>query len=391
MNNQGLTFRDLRNAILFAALVFLVMVFIRDIVEVLLTFTIAALLIISLSPFVTWLQRHKIPRAIGTLIVILTLFGIIFGITYLVAPAIVAQVRELITDIPRLSAKFAAWSASLSNRFPFMHRLMPQGLTLSTISGYVRPFLGGIAQVTSTTIYLVASLVVILITTIYSLINPQPLVDGFLNAINPQYKDRMATAGQRLAIPVWAWAKGTVFAMVSIFALSWLALWLIGFKQALLFAIIAGVMELVPIVGPIVSAIPPILAALVTEPILVLYVVVAFTVIQQFENHILIPMVMSRQVRLHPVTVIFWVLVMGALFGLIGIFIATPTAVTAGVLYDELYLCEYRKKCNEIPTGKAEEQEENERIKAEAERKAREQMEKRAHTDEDKGESPPVA
>lgn len=390
MNNQGLTFRDLRNAILFAALIFLVMIFIRDIVEVLLTLTIAALLVVSLSPFVTWLQRHKIPRALGTVMVIITLLGIIFGIIYLVTPAMIAQVRELITDIPTLSAKLSKWSASLVKRFPFMHNILPDGVTFSSIGNYIRPFLGGIAQITSRTIYVIAALVVILVTTIYSLINPQPLVDGFLNTVNPEYKDRMATAGQRLAIQIWAWAKGTVFAMVSIFALSWLALWLIGFKQALLFAVIAGFMELIPIVGPIVSAIPPIMAGLVINPILVIYVVIAFVLIQQFENHVLIPMVMSRQVRLHPVTVIFWVLVMGALFGLVGVFIATPTAVTAGVLYDELYLCEYRKKCSEIPIGKAEEEEENKRIKEEAERKAREQMERRAHTGDDEGENPPV-
>ncbi len=139
--------------------------------------------------------------------------------------------------------------------------------------------------------------------------------------------------------------------------LTWLALFLLGIKQAFLFGVIAGLLEIVPIIGPMSGGVLPTVVALAMSPVLALWVVGAFIVIQQIENHVLIPMVMSRQVRLHPVTVIFWVFVMGGLYGLIGVFLATPAGVTAGVLYEEFYLHELSDGCEETPVQKSEEDE----------------------------------
>ncbi|MCE5323780.1 AI-2E family transporter [bacterium] len=346
MGAQGLTFKDLRNAILFAAFIYLVVVFINDIVDVLLVLSITALLVVSLDPFVTWLEKHKIPRSAGTAIVILTLLGTIAGLTYLIAPVAGRQLSELAADFPDLLEKIRRWFAYYSEHFPTFAKLAPK-LNVGTLLQFIKPFIGGISRATGSGILAIAAAVVILVTTIYSLINPKPLVDGFLSILDDEGKTRATAACRLLAIQIRAWARGTLFAMFVIFALTWFALTVLGFKQALLFAVIAGILEIVPVIGPILSAVPPILVALVINPVLVLWVIGSFILIQQFENHVLIPLVMSRQVQLHPVTVIFWVLVMGALFGLIGIFIATPTAVMAGILYDELYLCEYRGICRE--------------------------------------------
>ncbi|MEN6355710.1 MAG: AI-2E family transporter [Armatimonadota bacterium] len=346
MGAQGLTFKDLRNAILFAAFIYLVVIFIKDIVDVILVLSITGLLVVSLDPFVTWLENRKIPRSAGTAIVIIALLGIVIGLTYLIAPVAGRQFTQLAGDLPTLLEKISRWFASYSERCPTLARLAPE-FNPSTLLQFAKPFLGGIGRATGSGILAVAAAIVILVTTVYSLINPKPLIEGFLNTLDADGRARAATAGRRLAVQIRAWARGTIFAMFVIFALTWFALSVLGFKQALLFAVIAGILEIVPVIGPILSAVPPVLVALVTDPVLALWVVGSFIVIQQFENHVLIPIVMSRQVQLHPVTVIFWVLVMGALFGLIGIFIATPTAVSAGILYDELYLCEYRGICRE--------------------------------------------
>ncbi|MHB9036263.1 MAG: AI-2E family transporter [Armatimonadota bacterium] len=344
MTSQGLTFRDLRNAILFAALLFLIVVFINDIVDVILVFSITALLVVSLSPFVTWLDRHRIPRAAGTAIVILALLASLGALVYFIAPVTGKQLTQLARDLPALSEKVGVWIAHLAKRYPGLARLIPQ-FDIGTLQQFSRPLIGGISQATSSGILAIAAALVVFVTTIYTLINPKPLVDGFLNALDTSQHARAQAAGERLAVQIRAWARGTIFAMFVIFAMTWVALSLLGFEQALLFAVIAGLLEIVPVIGPILSAVPPIIVALITNPVLVLWVIGSFIFIQQFENHVLIPLVMSRQVRLHPVTVIFFVLVMGGLFGLIGIFLATPTAVSAGVLYEELYLCEYRGKC----------------------------------------------
>lgn len=353
MSSQGLTFKDLRNAILFAAFIYLVVVFINDIVDVILIFSITALLVVSLNPFVTWLEKHRIPRAVGTAIVVISLVSLIAALIYFFAPISARQVSELANELPDLISKLSNWFIKISRQYPALGSF-GEHLNLSSVQQFLKPFIGGIGQVTSSGIYAIASIIVILVTTIYSLINPKPLIDGFVNALDPKRRPRALAAGERLSSQIKAWARGTIYAMLTIFVLTWAALYLLGFKQALLFAVIAGTLEIVPVIGPILSAIPPLIVALVKNPVLALWVIGSFVLIQQFENHVLIPLVMSRQVRLHPVTVIFWVLVMGALFGLVGIFLATPAGVTAGILYDELYLCEYRKMCQE-PTEKEEE------------------------------------
>lgn len=341
-DNSGLTFRDLRNAILFAAFVFLIIVFIRDIADVVLLFAIIALLVITLDPIVTWLSYHKIPRWLGTLMLVFTFIGLVILMMSFVVPIAIAQITSLVKATPLLIDKVNSWV----NKFPTLARFT-QHLDLSTIWRLFSPYVSGISAFTTGIAYLLTAAVAIFITTVYSLINPKPLADGLLSIFNAQYEPRILRASERLAIQIRAWAHGTIYAMIIIFVLSYIALLLIGIKQAFLFAIIAGTLEIIPVLGPILGGILPTIVALSINPILALWVVGSFTFIQQFENHILIPMVMSKQVSLHPVTVIIAVFVMGALYGIIGVFLATPVAVTVGVLYDELYLCEYRKKCDE--------------------------------------------
>jgi putative permease len=350
VQSDGLTFRDLRNAILFAALVYAAIAFARHVTNILLVLSIAILIVVVLSPTVTWLSRRGIPRWAGALAIVLGFLGLAGLAGYLITPVVVVQATQLAAELPALFSKLETFLARLFASASGLSGSAPK-LDLQTITQISRPLLGGLAQITTGTAQILVGAVVVFITTIYTLISPGPLVNGFLGSLRAEDRPRAAAAGERVALQIHAWAKGTAIAMAAIFALTWPVLSLLGFKQALLFAAIAGVLELVPVIGPIASAVPPVLVALVTEPIRALWVIAAFVVIQQVESHLLIPIVMSRQVNLHPVTVLFWVLVMGTLFGIIGVFIATPTAVVAGVLYDELYLREYRRGCDQEPGG----------------------------------------
>ncbi len=352
---RGLTFRDLRNAILFATLIFLIVIFVHDVVNVILLFSIVLLIVMVLSPIVTWINHLKLPRWLGgknvprwagTLAVTILFLGFLGLFFYYVGPTATRQFGQFVAMAPRLITTLNDWIANISSRFGVSSA---PAINISTLAAFVEPLVGGVATLTTTLIDIIAGAVAIFITTIYALINPRPLVNGFLNAINPEYRERAAAAGQVVGIQVLAWAKGTAFAMFTIFVLSYVALLLLGIPQALLFAVIAGVLEIIPVIGPILGGALPTLTALAIDPIRALWVVLVFIAIQQFENHVLIPLVMSRQVRLHPVTVIVFVFVMGVLYGIVGIFLATPTAVVAAVLYEELYLCEYRKRCRESP------------------------------------------
>ena len=115
-----------------------------------------------------------------------------------------------------------------------------------------------------------------------------------------------------------------------------LGLWIMGVPYFYVLALIAGVGELIPIVGPLLAAIPAIAVALSVSPVLAVGVAIFFFVQQQVENHVLVPRVMSRQVGISPVVVIMALLIGGSLLGLVGAILAVPTAAILQVLLQEL-------------------------------------------------------
>jgi predicted PurR-regulated permease PerM len=119
---------------------------------------------------------------------------------------------------------------------------------------------------------------------------------------------------------------------------TWIGLMLLGVPFALVFGVIAGIGELLPNLGPLLSSIPPILVALAVDPKLALWVALLFLVVQQLENNLIVPLVMARTLDLHPLSVIFMVLAMGTIFGVVGAIIAVPITVIIKTLYEELYL-----------------------------------------------------
>jgi len=129
--------------------------------------------------------------------------------------------------------------------------------------------------------------------------------------------------------------------------MSGLGLWALGVKNALLFAIIAGIGESIPTIGPILSAIPPFLVVFADDPAKAMWILILFFFIQQLENNLLVPRIMASQLRLHPVSVLFCVIAMGALLGPLGILLATPICALVKVVYSEVYAARNTRKVSD--------------------------------------------
>ena len=132
------------------------------------------------------------------------------------------------------------------------------------------------------------------------------------------------------------WFRGQLFLSLVIGVLSFIGLSILGISYALPLAVIAGVMEVIPVIGPIISAIPPILIALTISPILGLGVAIMYFVIQQLENHLLVPQVMKRAVGLNPLVVILTIAVGSRLLGFAGALLAVPIAVVIQIVATEI-------------------------------------------------------
>jgi predicted PurR-regulated permease PerM len=179
-------------------------------------------------------------------------------------------------------------------------------------------------------------LITMLILTFYILIEADSLRNTMLRLFSAGDRARAAAASRDITVKVSAWLTGQLLLGAIIGASSAVGLWLLGIPFFYVLALISGIGELIPVVGPILSAIPAIAIASTVSLKKILLVILFFILQQQFENHVLVPKVMQRQVGVSPVTVIVALLVGGKLLGILGAILAVPTAAILQVVFTEL-------------------------------------------------------
>ncbi len=179
---------------------------------------------------------------------------------------------------------------------------------------------------------------VVLIAMVYIVIRPEPWVEGFVSLFPAGWRPRTREVLWELYQTVQRWFIGQLAAMTFIGVFWAISLSVIGVPFALLLGIFSGLISFIPYLGATISVVLPVLLALISEPFTVVYVILAFVIIQQIEGNILQPVLMSRAVDLHPALVIFAILTMGTLFGIVGVFVAVPLVAVVQVLVRELWV-----------------------------------------------------
>jgi predicted PurR-regulated permease PerM len=172
----------------------------------------------------------------------------------------------------------------------------------------------------------------------FTLMNPRPILGGMFSLIPERHHGRALVIMQRISNFAPNWAGTTLLGMVTIGLLVFLIMWpIFGFKDAVLLGLIAGIMEAVPYLGPTLSAVPALLFALGIGGMTPLWVLIAYIAVQALENNVILPFLMARGMKLHPVAVIFSMLLSVAVFGVLGVLIAAPLVAIVDILHDELY------------------------------------------------------
>jgi predicted PurR-regulated permease PerM len=170
----------------------------------------------------------------------------------------------------------------------------------------------------------------------YLLVEGESLFAGFARLFPHSRRGEVTRAGREISSKVSAWMIGQLILAATIGISSAIGLYLLGVPYFYVLGVVSAVGELIPVVGPILSAIPAIAAALTVSPQTVLWVMIFFLVQQQAENHLLVPKIMQRQVGVSPVVVISALLIGGSLLGIVGAVLAIPTAAIVQVLAQAL-------------------------------------------------------
>jgi len=314
--------------------------FVYRISGVVLAFLLTILLSIILSAPVNYLARRGWPRTWGVIAVIAAIGGLFWLLGLALVPAVETQSREFAKAFPMILDE----ALVLANQAQSFFGLGTQiGLNPESFSKLGREVLTGSTVSTAAGVGLTAATVVslaavVFISTIYLVIRPEPWVNGFVSLFPAGWRQRTREVLQTLYQTVQRWFLGQLAAMTFIAVFWAISLSLIGVPFALLIGIFSGLISFIPYVGALISVVVPVLLALISDPFSAVWVIVAFIIIQQIEGNLLQPIVMSRAVDLHPALVVFAILVMGTLFGIVGVFLAVPLVAAVQVLVRELWV-----------------------------------------------------
>ncbi len=191
-----------------------------------------------------------------------------------------------------------------------------------------------------------AQILVVLVTVffgvIFMLMNPRPIFGLMFAMVPERHHGQALVIMQRIGRFVPVWAGATLVGMVTIGVLVFLLMWpIFGFMDALVLGLVAGLMEIIPFLGPIISTVPAILLALGKGGMTPLWVLIAYLAVQGLENNMIIPFIMARGLKLHPLAVIFSMLLCVAAFGVLGVLVAAPLVAIVSIIHAELYRKHY--------------------------------------------------
>lgn len=208
----------------------------------------------------------------------------------------------------------------------------------SDMSGMFSGVLGSFTAIAFNGAQMMVVMVTVFFGVTFTLMNPHPIVGAMFSLVPERHHDQTLIIMQRISKVVPSWGGATLVGMMAIGLLVFLFMWLIlGFKDGLILGLIAGVMAAIPFLGPILSAVPALLLSLGEGGMTPLWVLLAYVAIQALEGNVIQPFVMARGMRLHPVTVIFSMLLCVGAFGVMGVLVASPLVAIVNILHDELY------------------------------------------------------
>ncbi|KKQ52248.1 hypothetical protein A2865_02250 [Candidatus Woesebacteria bacterium RIFCSPHIGHO2_01_FULL_39_17] len=307
--------------VLFLAFLWL-LYYIRDII---LQLYLALLITAILNPFVVKFSRYKIPRTVSIIVAyVILLSGIGFSVAAIVPP-LVEQTSSFINNLPRFLEN-VGFSVVISDRI--IQQLITQ---LGSLPAQI-------AKLTLSLFSNVLGVVAVLVFAFYLLSEREKLEEQLANFIGESKKDRFVKVMNTLEVRLGSWAIGQITLMFVVGLTTYIGLRLLGLPFALPLAILAGILEIVPYIGPILAAVPAVLIGFGISPILGFATAALAFLVQQMENYIFVPQIMRKSTGVNPVITLLALALGFRLAGFIGILIAVPVYLTIQVFAKEYLL-----------------------------------------------------
>lgn len=298
----------------FVAALFLIVLglFIIQIKTILIIFFLSYILMAAIHPSVAFLEHRKWPRILSVSVIYLIIIAVILLLIVPIMPFFVSQVQNLILNFPIYFEK-AAQTFGLHIQYSNFN---PSGSfeNLST----------NIILITSTVFGGIVSFFTIIVISFYLVLYHDRFEKLIIHMFPKDSREKTQVVFNDIENSLGKWVRGQLVLSLSVGLITWAFLELIGVNYAIPLAFITGILEIVPMIGPILGAIPAIIVALTISPSLAIATAAGYLVIQTIENNVLVPKIMQSAVGLNPVITIIAILVGGTLLGIWGALIAVP-------------------------------------------------------------------
>lgn len=308
-----------------------------QLVDLILLVIVTIIIALPLAAGATQLRRLGVPRPLGAILCLLVGLGAVSAVIAFVVPPFIDQVVAFVKQLPQTVTHF---EHALNHAF---------GLKPGTVANGVQKFadrytqhpgklLGPLSQIGLSVATGIGALVVVLISALYAAINPAPLVRGLIRLFPPEERPHVLTVLDRIRKAWLGWLRGMALDMVVLGGLLFAGMKIIGLEFAVGFAVFSALLTVIPNYGSVISAVPPIVFGLSQSFHEGLLVAVVYIVVNQIEGNIALPLIMGRQVSMHPAVVAIGVLIAGAVFGALGLVLSVPLISLTLIVVDEFWV-----------------------------------------------------
>ena len=298
---------------------------------------LALVVVYLLNPLVNRLERRGLKRGLGVAIIFTLFVAVVATALSLLVPIIARQITgfidklpEYVQDTTREINKFAAergWDYRINlSTEQIQQYVVDNREAIIGVLGGVRSFAFGV-------IHVLITLVIGIILSVYILLDMPKMQRSVRNLLPERRRDEIIGLVDRLGNVLGAFFRGQLLVALFVGVASAIGLTIVGIPFAAVVGLIAGVFNLVPLIGPFIGAVPAVILALLSDqPIDALWAALVLLAVQQIDNHIISPNVMARTVKLHPITVMLALLAAGSLFGIFGMLLIVPAIAAVKVL-----------------------------------------------------------
>ncbi len=289
------------------------------ILDLLIILFVALILMSALFPIVNFLHRFRVPKSLGIALTYTIVIAIVSTLLAIVVPPLVEETRRLVLTVP-----------------PHLDSLLEiTTIDKSVLQSQFSDLSKNIFSITLSVFDNLLTIIFLLVVTFYLMLERENVESKFASLFIGR-EERVKKLIVQIEEKLGNWLRGQLLLSLVIGSLTYIGLLILGIPYALPLAVIAGILEVVPVIGPIISAIPAVLITLTLSPILSLGVAAMYFVIQQLENNLIVPQVMKRAVGLNPLAVILAIAIGSRLLGIAGALLAVPLTVVLQIIVTEI-------------------------------------------------------